>query len=378
MKVDFLNLEIQHQQLDQEIMGAIRRVLDDNIFILGPEVSKFEKNIANYCGAKYAIGVSSGTDALLVSLMALDVGTGDEVITTPFSFFATAGVIARVNAKPVFVDIDPATLNISVSKIGTAITSRTKAIIPVHLFGQCCDMNTITEISQTHGLSVIEDAAQAIGAEYIDGRRAGTMGDLGCFSFFPSKNLGALGDAGMVITDSDELAEKVRRLRVHGSKPKYFHSLIGGNFRLDALQAAVLNVKLGHLNKWTEKRQQHARQYETLFSQAGLEGTVLSLPSSVYENTGQSHYHIYNQYVVRVPNRDELRKYLQENGIGSEVYYPVPFHLQECFEGLGYQEGDFPEAERAAQECLALPIFPELTKSQQEAIVDAITTFYNR
>ncbi len=376
MKVPLLDLSAHHTPIQQEILKAIETVFKSQAFILGGEVETLEKRIAAYCRMSHAIGVSSGTDALLVSLMALEIGAGDEVITSPYSFFATAGAIARVGAKPVFVDIDPATYNINPALIAQAITPRTKAIIPVHLFGQCADMGPILEIAKKHSLAVIEDAAQAIGAEYSDGERAGSMGTVGCFSFFPTKNLGALGDGGMVVTHDPDLAEKVRLLRVHGSESKYYHKIVGGNFRLDALQAAVLNVKLDYLDRWTRGRQENAQTYRLLFKESGLiESQGLILPKAVYEFF-VPHYHIYNQFVIRVPNRDSLRDYLQQAGIGTEVYYPVPLHLQKCFHPLGYQEGNFPSAEKAARETLALPIFPGLSKEQQKYVVQTIQAFY--
>jgi len=336
-----------------------------------------EERVASYCQTSHGIGVSSGTDALLIALMAIGIGPGDEVITTPYSFFATAGAVARLGAKPVFVDIDPKTYNIDLSKIANAITKKSKAMIPVHLYGQCADMAPILDLAQRNNLKVIEDAAQAIGAEYRDGQRAGSMGTVGCLSFFPSKNLGALGDGGMVVTNDQELAERIKVLRVHGGKPKYYHKLIGGNFRLDTIQAAVLNVKLNYLDDWTRRRQENARRYETLFQQSGLvqKGNV-RLPDPVYRDSGSKHYHIYNQFVLRVEKRDDLMGSLKQKGIGTEIYYPVPFHLQECFRYLGHKEGDFPESERAAKETVAIPIYPELAAVQQVEVVDAIKGFY--
>ncbi|MBI4051671.1 MAG: DegT/DnrJ/EryC1/StrS family aminotransferase, partial [Elusimicrobia bacterium] len=325
---------------------------------------------------KYAIGVSSGTDALLLALMALEIEPGDEVITTPFSFFATAGTIARVGAKPVFVDIDPITYNIDPAKIEPAITPKTKAIIVVHLYGQCAEMEPILKLAQKHNLSVIEDAAQSIGAEYRGGKRTGSMGNIGCLSFFPTKNLGALGDAGMVLSNDAALAERMEILRVHGAKPKYYHKFIGGNFRLDAIQAAVLNVKMNYLDQWTKKRQENADRYTSLFKNSKLLQQTGSLPKAIYREAGMPHYHIYNQFIIRVPQRDRLREYLQKQGISTEIYYPVPFHLQECFRSLGYKQGDFPEAERASQETLALPIYPGLSASQQKTVVETIQKFY--
>ena len=377
MNIPLLDLKVQHEPILQDITDALRKVIDSNQFILGIEVQKLEQQVTLYSHSKYGIGVSSGTDALLISLMALGIGPGDEVVTTPFSFFATAGVIVRLGAKPVFVDIDPEIYNINPGLIQKAITPKTKAIIPIHLFGQCADMEPILRISETHGLAIIEDAAQAIGAEYRDGQRAGSMGKLGCLSFFPSKNLGALGDAGMVLTNDEALADRLRVLRVHGSKPKYYHKIIGGNFRLDELQAAVLNVKFGYLDGWTKQRQENADRYTTLFNNAELvETKKVGLPRAVYLKSNYPNYHIYNQFIVRVQSRDQLQRYLKEKGIGTEIYYPVPFHLQECFKSLGYGKGDFPESERAAQETLALPIYPGLILEQQEYIVESIAQFY--
>ena len=377
MKVPLLDLNAQHEPLHRELMATIEQTVRSQAFILGAEVGKLEERIASYSQTRFGIGVSSGTDALLVALMAIDISPGDEVITTPYSFFATAGVISRLRARPVFVDIDPATYNLNPAKLEHAVTAKTKAIIPVHLYGQCVDMSEILKLADHYHVTVIEDAAQAIGAEYRDGRRAGSMGTLGCFSFFPSKNLGAVGDGGMVVTSDPELAEKVRVLRVHGAKPKYYHRVIGGNFRLDTLQAAVLNVKLNYLDGWTKRRQQNAGRYASLFTQSGLlEKSGLELPRAVYAQSGAAHYHIYNQFVLRAPRRDELMAFLKERGIGTEVYYPVPFHLQECFRFLGHREGDYPEAERAAKETIALPIYPELTAEQQERVVESVREFY--
>ncbi len=377
MGVPLLDLKAHHEPLHQEIMAAIEQTFRSQTFILGPEVGKLEEQVAAYCQAKYGIGVTSGTDALLIALMALGVGPGDEVITTPYSFFATAGAVVRLGAKPVFVDIDPHTFNINPWKIEQAVTHRTKAIIPVHLYGQSADMGPIMDIANRRKVAVIEDAAQAIGTEYKDGRRVGSIGTIGCFSFFPSKNLGCLGDGGMVVTNDPDQAERIRVLRVHGSKPKYYHKLIGGNFRLDTIQAAVLNVKLKYLDQWTQRRQENADCYKQLFQQSGLvqKGRV-QLPEAVYRISGVKHYHIYNQFVLRVERRNDLMAHLKQKGIGTEVYYPVPFHLQECFRYLGYQEGDFPESEYAATETLAIPIYPELTPTQQAEVVDALATFY--
>ncbi|HMS85910.1 MAG TPA: DegT/DnrJ/EryC1/StrS family aminotransferase [Nitrospira sp.] len=377
MSVPLLDLKAHHEPLHKEIMAAVERTFQSQAFILGSEVGKLEERIAAYCQTKYGIGVTSGTDAILIALMALGIGPGDEVITTPYSFFATAGVIVRLGAKPVFVDIDPTTYNIDPEKIGQVVTTKTKAIIPVHLYGQCADMGPIMEVAKQHKLSIIEDAAQAIGSEYRDGRRACSMGTIGCLSFFPSKNLGCLGDGGMAVTSDPELAERMQILRVHGSKPKYYHKLIGGNFRLDTIQAAVLNVKLDYLDRWTRRRQENAIRYAGLFERSGpVRKGMVRLPVPVYRESGTSHYHIYNQFVLRVGRRDALVAYLKQHDIGAEIYYPVPFHLQECFGYLGYREGDFPESERAAKETIALPIYPELTIEQQTEVVEAVIAFY--
>lgn len=377
MNVPLLDLKLHHDPLQKDILVALEKVIQRGDFILGESVRNLESQIAEYCQTRFGIGVSSGTDALLVSLMALGIKPGDEVITTPLSFFATAGTVARLGAKPVFVDVDPVTYNLDPNKIEQAITTNTRAIIPVHLYGQCADMGPIQDMASRYQLAVVEDAAQAIGAEYKDGRRAGSIGTMGCLSFFPSKNLGALGDGGMVVTNDEALADRLRILRVQGGKPKYYHKVLGGNFRLDTIQAAVLEVKLPYLDRWTVLRQRHAQKYEQLFHESGLvEGMGLRLPQAVYKSPGVRHYHIYNQFVVGVPRRDELRAFLKEKGIGSEVYYPVPFHLQECFTDLGYQKGDFPVAEVACEELIAFPVFPELTESQQEYVVDMVKEFY--
>ncbi len=377
MGVPLLDLKAHHEPLHHEIMAALEQIFQSQAFILGPEVGKLEEQVALYCQAKYGIGVTSGTDALLIALMALGVGPGDEVVTTPYSFFATAGAVVRLGAKPVLVDIDPRTFNLDPGRIEKAMTQRTKVIIPVHLYGQSADMGPIMDLAHRQQLAVIEDAAQAIGTEYTDGRRVGSIGTIGCFSFFPSKNLGCLGDGGMAVTNDPDLSERMRVLRIHGSKPKYYHKLIGGNFRLDTIQAAVLNVKLKYLDQWTRRRQENADRYETLFQQSGLiQAGRVRLPEAVYRTSGVKHYHIYNQFVLRVERRNDLMAHLKQKGIGTEVYYPVPFHLQECFRYLGYQEGDFPESERAANETVAIPIYPELTPAQQAEVVDAVATFY--
>jgi dTDP-4-amino-4,6-dideoxygalactose transaminase len=368
MKVPLLDLKDQYSTIRSEIREAIERVVESQQFILGPEVEGLEREIAALCNARFAVGVSSGTDALLAALMAIGTGPGDEVITTAYSFFATAGVIARLGARPVFVDIDPKTFNLDSSAVGQTITSRTKAVMPVHLFGQCAAMDPIMEIVKDKGINVVEDAAQAIGARDNKGRQAGRIGHMGCFSFFPSKNLGAFGDGGMVVTNDEKLADMVKVLRVHGAEKKYYHRIVGGNFRLDALQAAILRVKLKHLTGWTEMRRNCARRYRQLFQEKGL-SKCASLPDD-------SPGHIYNQFVVRFADRDRLQAFLRQKGIETESYYPVPLHLQECFRDLGYKTGDFPRAEDAARESLALPIYAEITEEQQRYVVEKIAEFY--
>lgn len=370
MNVPLLDLKEQNSLLRPEIEAALARVLDTNGFILGKEVAELECELAGYCGTKYAIGCASGSDAILLALMAYDIGPGDEVITTPYSFFATVSSITRLGATPVFVDIDPVTYNIDPAQIAAKITERTKAIEPVHLYGQCADMSAINDIGRSHGVPVIEDAAQAIGAQE-NGVMAGNLGEIGCFSFYPSKNLGGMGDGGFITTNDDALAKKLSALRVHGAEEKYYHKYVGLNSRLDGFQGAVLRVKLPHLDGWTERRRQNADRYRTLFTDAGLTEQI-GLP--VERGNAK---HIYNQYVIRVPNRrDELRAYLTEKGVGTDIYYPVPLHLQECFAYLGYRSGDLPEAEKAAAETLALPIFPELKPEQQAYVVDTISEFF--
>jgi dTDP-4-amino-4,6-dideoxygalactose transaminase len=377
LQVPFLDLKAQYATIKDKIDAALRRVVESQHFILGPEVEALEENIAAYCGVKHAVGVSSGTDALLVSLMALDVGPGDEVIIPTYSFFATAGVVARLFAKPVFIDIDPDTFNIDPSKIEPAITHKTKAIIPVHLFGQCADMDPIMEIAHKHNIYVIEDAAQSLGAEY-KGKRAGSMGHLGCFSFFPSKNLGGFGDGGMVVTNDTDLYEKVKKMRVHGSKPKYYHKIVGGNFRLDALQAAVLNVKFKYLDEWSQKRRENAAFYDSNFADTeAVKSGLLKLPQAVYKNGDDENHHIYNQYTITSESRESLRTYLKENGIGTEISYPVPLHLQECFAPLGYIKGDLPVSEMCAEKALSIPIYQELSEEQKNEIVKKTADFYS-
>ena len=367
MNVPLLDLKAQYLAIKGEVDAAIAEVMASQHFILGPKVEACEKAIAKYSSCSHAIGVSSGSDALLACLMAEHIGSGDEVITTPYTFFATAGAIARLGATPVFVDIDPVTYNLDVSQIAGKVTNRTRAIIPVHLYGQMAEMDAVIEIARKHNLVVIEDAAQAIGAEY-KGRRAGSIGEYGCFSFFPSKNLGAAGDGGMIVTNDAARAERLAVLRGHGAKPKYYHRIIGGNFRLDAIQAAVVSAKLPHLDEWTAARQRNARRYNELFHAAGLAETV-GLPAVSTDR------HIFNQYVIRVSRRDELQAALKTQGIGTEVYYPVPMHLQECFAYLGHTAGAFPESERAARETLAIPIHPELSEAQARHVVDCIRQF---
>lgn len=372
MNVPLLDIKEQNSSLRPEIEAALGRVLDSNAFILGPEVAELEKELAEYCGAQFGIGCASGSDALLLAMMALDVGPDDEVITTPYSFFATVSSITRLGARPVFVDIEPDTYNLDISQVADKITERTKAVQPVHLYGQCADMDSLEQICSSRGIPVVEDAAQAIGAE-DNGRRAGSMGQVGCYSFYPSKNLGGMGDGGFMTTNDAALAERLLALRVHGSKERYFHKWVGLNSRLDGFQAAVLRVKLPHLDKWTDARRANAERYRQLFAEAGLEGKA-TMPA---EKTGCRH--IYNQFVVRVSqDRDGLRQFLTDNGVGTDIYYPVPLHLQECFEYLGYKAGDFPESERASRETLALPIYPELRPEQQEYVVAKIAEFFSR
>jgi dTDP-4-amino-4,6-dideoxygalactose transaminase len=369
--VPLLDLEAQYRPLRDEILAAITRVCDSQRFILGPEVEALERELAQYVGVPEAISVSSGTDALLAALMALGIGPGDEVVTPTFSFFATAGCVARLGATPVLVDIDPITYNVDPGRIRAVLTSRTRAIIPVHLYGLCADMDPIMEIARDTGVAVVEDAAQAIGATYDESTQAGTIGTVGCFSFFPSKNLGAFGDGGLITTNDSALAHEIRLLRNHGAEPKYFHKRVGGNFRLDALQAAVLRVKLPHLARWTSMRQANAARYDTLFESRGLTDRI-TLPVAPPDRR-----HIYNQYVIRVPERDRVRQFLADRGIGTEIYYPVPFHLQACFADLGHSHGDFPNAEAAASSVLALPIYGELTVEQQTVVVDALADALN-
>lgn len=378
IKVPLLDLKAQYAKLRDEIEPVIKNIIEEQRFILGKELTDFENNIAQYTGAKFALGVSSGTDAILISLMALNIGHGDYVATTTFSFFATAGCIARVGAKPVFVDIDEETFNIDNNKLEEALKKYSiKAVIPVHLFGQMADMDGLLQLKNKYGFTIIEDAAQSIGAQYKNGGSAGNFGDTGAFSFFPSKNLGGFGDGGLVTTNDERLYEKLHCLRNHGSKVKYYHDYVGGNFRLDNLQAAVLNIKLKYLESWHEGRRKNAEKYEQLFKEKGLLDYV-KLPTAIYKSSGVKNYHIYNQFVIGVKDRDLLKKHLIDNGIGCEVYYPLPFHLQKCFEYLGYKKGDFPVAEKASEEVLAIPIYPELTTEQIEYVVERIGSFYKR
>ena len=384
--VPLLDLKAQYRDLKGPIMKVIEEVCDTQYFVMGPNVKKLEERIAEYSDCRHGIGVSSGTDALLVALMALEVGPGDAVITTPYTFFATGGTISRLGARPIFCDIDPLTYNIDPVAVAATIENHcelrdgalvhesgdvVKALMPVHLYGQTADMPALLKIANEYGLPVVEDAAQSIGSEYVDGKRAGSAGTIGCFSFFPSKNLGAFGDGGMCTSNNDDLAERMSILRLHGGKPKYYHSVVGGNFRLDAMQAAILDVKLNHLDDWHAGRQANAAYYDEAFDRAGL-GSAVSTPGL---HTGKRH--IYNQYVIRVERRDELRQHLADSNIGTEIYYPVPLHLQECFADLGYGRGDCPESEKAADETLAIPIYSELTDDQKAYVVDRIADFYS-
>ncbi|MFP3982799.1 MAG: DegT/DnrJ/EryC1/StrS family aminotransferase [Desulfurivibrionaceae bacterium] len=393
MNVPLLDLSVQLQELRQEIIDAVVTNIDSNRYILGPEVERLEENISHYCHISHGVGVSSGTDALLAGLMALGVGQGDKVITTPYTFFATIGSILRLGAEPVFVDIDPATFNINPSGVAEILSDSKrrkgiKAIVPVHLFGQCADMNPLLELAGQNDIAVLEDAAQAIGALYPDRsggsvswKRAGAMGNAGCFSFFPSKNLGCMGDGGMVITDDPSLAEKLRILRVHGGLTRYHHSTIGGNFRLDAMQAAILNVKLKQLSSWHKARRANAALYGKMFADAGLLGPgYVKLPEAVYEeqaaSAGMDDYHVFNQYIIRAAERDRLKDHLSSRGVGAAIYYPLPLHQQECVQHLDVASRHYREAEKAAAETLALPIYPGLTSEMIEYVVDSIKQFY--
>ena len=365
MQIPILDLKAQYANIKDEILQAISEVCDNQIFALGPAVAEFEENVAKYCNSKYAIGVSSGTDALLVSLMALDIKPGDEVITTPFTFFATAGSITRLGAKPVFVDVDRDSYNINTDAIEQKITDKTRAIIPVHLFGQIAHMKNITDIAKRHNLVVIEDAAQAIGASQ-DSVKAGNFGDCGCFSFYPTKNLGGFGDGGLVTTNREDLAQKIRALRDHGQSPRYFYKVIGGNFRLDGIQGAVLNVKLKYLEGWNEKRRQNAALYDSIFKDTPVKTPIIN----------DNNISIFHQYTVTVPQRDKLKQFLADNNIGSAIFYPKPLHLQDCFSYLGYKQGDLPIAEQLCQEVLSLPIYSELEPNQIEYVAKTVLQFY--
>jgi dTDP-4-amino-4,6-dideoxygalactose transaminase len=387
MTVPLLDLKPQYRALKAELDAAMLEVAASQMFILGPEVRALESEIAAYCGVQHGIGLSSGTDALLIALMAYGIGPGDEVVTSSYTFFATGGTIARVGARPVYLDIDPEDFNLDPRLLGNFLSrgcerrdgglvnratgGRVRALMPVHLYGQSADMDAIMALAREYGLPVIEDAAQAIGTEW-KGRRVAGIGEIGCLSFFPTKNLGAFGDAGMCVTNDDGLASKLRILRVHGGEPKYYHSVIGGNFRIDEIQAAVLRVKLRHLDAWHAARQRNAAYYDRAFSAAGIAARV-STPTA-----RPGCRHIYNQYVIRVPDRDRLRAYLGKQGVGTEIYYPVPLHMQQCFAYLGYRPGDCPESARAAGETLALPIYPELTEAQLQYVVDTIAAFYRK
>jgi dTDP-4-amino-4,6-dideoxygalactose transaminase len=376
MQVPLLDLRAQYAPLKASIMAEIEAVCDSQALVLGPKTEALEKAVAAYCGAGHCIGVSSGTDAQLVLLMAMGIGLGDVVITTPYTFFATAGCISRLGARPVFADIDPATFNISPAALEDALRQNpgAKAVIPVHLFGCCADMAAILALGKKYGVPVLEDAAQALGARHPLGG-AGAIGDAGWFSFYPTKNLGAFGDAGMVTCADAALAAKIRALRNHGMEPRYFHKWIGGNFRIDAIQSAVLSVKLPHLDTWGAARRKNAERYRGAFAARGLD-KVLALPVESWNGTGTENHHIYNQFIIRSKKRDALKKHLTDSGIGSEIYYPLPLHMQECFRDLGYREGDFPESERASRESLALPVYPELAGEQVDYVVAKIAEFH--
>jgi len=388
MKFPLLDLKAQYKSIEMELKERVSEVLDSQMFILGAEVRALEEELSIYVGAEHGLGVSSGSDALIISLMALQVGQGDSVVTTPFTFFATGGAIARLGANPMFCDIDPDTFNLDTFKLSELLeleiekkgNSRIKGIIPVHLYGQCVDMKPIQSLAEKYKLFVLEDAAQAVGSEYqiaAEVKRACTLGDLGILSFYPAKNLGACGDAGMVLTNNQELADRMRLLRVHGSSNKYMYDILGGNFRMDAIQAAVLRIKLKHLDSWIEERQQKAAGYEKLFNDAGLvEKGFIQAPKAVYRDSGLKYFHTYHQYVIRADSRDELQSYMREKGVPSAIFYPMPLHLQKCFAYLGYKEGDFPESEKAASEVLALPIYPELSEENQQYVVTTIKDFY--
>jgi len=388
MNIPMLDLKAQYASIQEEINAKVLEVLSSQNFILGAEVKALEEEIAAYSGTRFAVGVSSGSDALIVSLMALGIGSGDAVITTPFTFFATAGAVARLGARTIFCDINPETFNIDPSCLEEVLVdlrktrglNQVKAILPVHLFGQVADMDSIMKLAQTYGIRVVEDAAQAIGSEYPGRRgirRAGSIGSMGTLSFYPSKNLGGCGDGGMVLTNSARLAKTLRTLRVHGGIGKYYYKLLGGNFRLDALQAAILRVKLRHLDEWQEKRRERAAHYDQKFAASGLTmARMIQPPVAVYKESGARNFHTYHQYVIRAKGRNELQAHLKKNGVGTSVFYPLSLHQQECFRSLGYKRGDFPASEKAAKEVLALPIYPEMTSEQQDFIVECIKEHY--
>lgn len=388
MKFPLLDLKAQYKSIEKEVKARVSEVLDNQMFILGAEVKALEEELSAYVGAKHALGVSSGSDALIISLMALEVGQGDSIVTTPFTFFATGGAVARLGAKPVFCDIEPNTFNIDTVKLAELLESEIekkgnssiRGIIPVHLYGQCVDMKPIRSLAEKYDLFVLEDAAQAVGSEYLidsEVKRACALGNLGILSFYPAKNLGAYGDAGMVLTDDEDLADRMRLLRVHGSSNKYIYDILGGNFRMDAIQAAVLRVKLKFLDSWIVARQQKAAAYDAGFREAGLvDGGFIQTPEAVYREAGLKYFHTYHQYVIRADSRNDLRLYLSEKGVPSAVFYPMPLHLQKCFSYLGYRKGDFPESEKAADEVLALPIYPELAEKNQKYVVSTIKDFY--
>jgi len=387
MNVPLLDLKLQYKQIQDEVEKRILDVARSQMLILGKEVEELERKVAEYCGVEYAIGCSSGTDALLMALMAIDVKAGDEVIIPTYSFFATAGVVVRLNAVPVFVDSDSITFNIDANAIEAKINAKTKAIIPVHLYGQSAEMDEIMRISEKYKIPVIEDCAQAIGCQYKNGKKVGSFGLMGCFSFYPTKNLGCFGDGGIVVTKDEHLADKLRKMRNHGMHPKYYHQFVGGNFRLDAIQAAVLNVKFQYLEDWHHRRRENAKLYNNFFIEASLaekvgmkyfdDKNIVRLPKAVYEYTSHHNYHIYNQYVIHVQERDKLREFLSKNAIGTEIYYPVPFHRQQCFKYLEPKDEHFPVANDLAEHSLALPIFPELTEEQIKYVVDKIAEFYS-
>jgi len=390
MKIPLLDLKAQYAAIKDELEPKVLEVFANGGFILGPEVEGLEKELADYLGCRRAVGVSSGSDALIISLMALGIGPGDSVVTTPFTFFATAGAISRLGARPIFCDIEETSFNLDAGRVAEILDAnakkghpyKIKAVIPVHLYGQCADMSGILEASRRHGVAVIEDAAQAVGAEYPASggiRKAGSMGDMGTLSFYPTKNLGGAGDGGMVLTDDQALADRLRALRTHGERQRYYYESIGGNFRLDALQAAVLRIKLRHLESWQKKRRANASLYDRNFKETGLEAEgLITTPKALYKDSGITHFHTYHQYVVRARKRDQLMAFLREREIGTSVFYPLPLHVQKCFEHLGYKKGDLPVSEKASEDVLALPIYPELGPDQVDWVTTSISDFYRR